>query len=70
MNPRTRSLLGAARFREDRGEIDEEYRLLRQRSSRRRRPFIVARFHAFLVDKLGDYGQALAFARRGGGPNA
>ena len=57
------ALLGAARFREDRGEIDEEYRLLRAAfEAAGDDRFIVARFHAFLVDKLGDYGQALAFA--------
>jgi tetratricopeptide (TPR) repeat protein len=64
VNPRnTGALLGAARYRADRGEIDEEYRLLRaafEADSEDR--FIAARFHGFLVDKLGDYGQALSFA--------
>jgi tetratricopeptide (TPR) repeat protein len=59
----TEALLGAARIRADRGEIDEEYRLLGAAfESDSSDGFIVARFHDFLVDKLGDYGQALAFA--------
>ncbi|HUF92529.1 MAG TPA: tetratricopeptide repeat protein [Candidatus Limnocylindria bacterium] len=64
VNPRnTAALLGAARLRADRGEIDEEYRLLRAAfESDGDDRFIVARFHTLLVDKLGDYGQALAFA--------
>jgi tetratricopeptide (TPR) repeat protein len=64
VNPHnTAALLGAARFRADRGEIDEEYRLLRAAfEADNNDRFVVARFHGFLVDKLGDYAQALAFA--------
>ena len=72
MNPRnTAALLGAARFRADRGEIDEEYRLLRAAfEADADDRFIVARFHTFLVDKLGDYGQAFAFAEAAVASNA
>jgi tetratricopeptide (TPR) repeat protein len=64
VNPHnTAALLGAARFRADRGEIDEEYRLLRAAfEADNNDRFVVARFHGFLVDKLGDYAQALSFA--------
>ena len=59
----TAALLGAARFRAHRGEIDEEYRLLRAAfEADNNDRFVAARFHGFLVDKLGDYAQALAFA--------
>jgi tetratricopeptide (TPR) repeat protein len=64
VNPfNTAALLGAARFHADRGETEEEYRLLRaavEADSNDR--LVVARFHGFLTDKLGDYAQALAFA--------
>jgi tetratricopeptide (TPR) repeat protein len=63
-NPRnTAALLGAARFRENRGELDEEYRLIRAAfEAARDDRFVVATLHGFLVDKLGDYRQALALA--------
>lgn len=64
VNPyNTAALLGAARFRADRGEMEEEYRLLRAAvEADGNDRFVVARFHGFLTDKLGDYAQALAFA--------
>jgi tetratricopeptide (TPR) repeat protein len=72
VNPRnTAALLGAARFRAERGEIDEEYRLLRAAfESDSTDRLIVAGFHGFLVDKLGDYGQALGFAEAAVASNA
>ena len=64
VNPHnTAALLGAARFRDNRGESDEVYRLLRAAfEAGGDDPLIVALFHGFLVDRLGDYGQALVFA--------
>jgi tetratricopeptide (TPR) repeat protein len=53
-NPRnTAALLGAARFRENRGELDEAYRLIR--AAFEANPddrFVVAVLHEFLVEKL------------------
>jgi len=63
-NPRnTGALLAAARLREDRGELDEAYRLVRAAlGAGRDDPFVMAAVHAFLMDRLGDYPQALALA--------
>jgi len=63
-NPRnTAALLAAARFRENRGELDEEYRLIRAAfEAERDDRFTVAVLHSFLVEKLGDYREALALA--------
>jgi len=64
VNPRnTAALLGAARYRANRGEVAEEYRLIRTAfEADRDDPFVVAIFHTLLIDKLGDYRQALALA--------
>ena len=64
INPRnTAALLGAARHHANRGEIAEEYRLIRAAfEADRDDPFVVASLHGFLVDKVGDYRQALALA--------
>ena len=64
VNPHnTAALLGAARFRDDRGEVNEVHRLLEAASKADGDDrFLVNLFHAFLVDKLGDYRQALALA--------
>jgi tetratricopeptide (TPR) repeat protein len=64
VNPHnTAALLGAARFRDNRGESDEVHRLLRAAfEADGGDRFIVALFHGFLVDRLGDYGEALVFA--------
>jgi tetratricopeptide (TPR) repeat protein len=64
INPRnTAALLWAARYHANRGEIAEEYRLIRAAlEAARDDPFVVASLHSFLVDKAGDYGEALALA--------
>ena len=64
VNPRnTAALLGVARYRANRGEVAEEYRLIRAAfEADPDDPFVVATFHGFLVGKLGDYRQALAMA--------
>jgi tetratricopeptide (TPR) repeat protein len=62
LNPKnTRALVHAARLRADRGELDQEYRLMRAAfEADRTDPLIAMRFHRFLVERLGDYHQALA----------
>jgi tetratricopeptide (TPR) repeat protein len=72
VNPRnTAALLGAARHRANRGEVAEEYRLIRAAfEADPDDPFVVATFHSFLVDKLGDYRQALALAEAAVGRDA
>jgi tetratricopeptide (TPR) repeat protein len=64
VNPRnTAALLDAARYRANRGEVAEEYRLTRAAlDADPDDPFIVATLHRLLVQKLGDYRQALALA--------
>jgi tetratricopeptide (TPR) repeat protein len=64
INPgNTAALLGSARYRANRGELAEEYRLMRAAfDADRDDPFVIATFHGFLVDKLGDYRQALTLA--------
>jgi tetratricopeptide (TPR) repeat protein len=64
VNPRnTAALLGAARHRAKRGEVADEYRLIRAAfEADPGDPFVAATFHGLLVQKLGDYRQALAMA--------
>lgn len=64
VNPRnTAALLGAARYRGSRGELAEEYRLTRAAfDADPADPFVFASLHSLLVDRLGDYRQALALA--------
>ena len=66
VNPRnTAALLGSARYRAERGELAEEYRLLRAAfDADPNDPFVAATLHGFLVQKLGDYRQALGLAER------
>ena len=72
VNPRnTAALLGVARHRANRGEVAEEYRLIRAAfEADPDDPFVVATFHRFLVDKLGDYRQAMALAEAAVARNA
>ena len=62
LNPRNvHALRGAARQHANRGEIAEEYRLLRQSfEAAPADAFVVNGYHGFLTGKLGDYPQALA----------
>lgn len=61
----TAALLGAARVRADRGEIGDEYRLVRRAfQATPDDVFIVDRLHGLLTQKLGDYAQALAVEQR------
>jgi tetratricopeptide (TPR) repeat protein len=64
INPsNTAALLGAARYRATRGELAQEYQLIRTAFEvDRDEPFVAAIFHGLLVHKLGDYGQALVIA--------
>jgi len=64
VNPRnTAALVGAARYRANRGEVAEEYRLARAAlEADPNDHFVVATLHGLLVGKLGDYRQALAMA--------
>jgi tetratricopeptide (TPR) repeat protein len=60
----TAALLGAARLRADRGELAEEYRLLKAAfTATPDDPFVAERLHATLTRKLGDYRQALVMER-------
>jgi tetratricopeptide (TPR) repeat protein len=63
VNPRnTAALLGAVRFHETRGELEEADRLLRTALEvDRRDAFVVPVFHAFLIARLGDYRRGLSF---------
>jgi tetratricopeptide (TPR) repeat protein len=72
VNPRnTAALLGAARHHSDRGETAEEYRLIRAAfEAEPEDPFVVWAFHRLLVEKLGDYRQALALAEAAAAGNA
>jgi tetratricopeptide (TPR) repeat protein len=72
VNPRnTAALLGAARYHADRGETADEYRLLRTAfEADPEDPFVVWAFHRLLVEKLGDYRQALALAEAAVARNA
>jgi tetratricopeptide (TPR) repeat protein len=65
VNPRnTAALLAAARFRDDRGEIEETERLMRAAvEADRDDAFIAAIFHGFLIARLGDYREGLAFGK-------
>ncbi len=64
VNPRnTAALLGAARYRGNRGEVTEEYRLIQ--AAVEADPddrFVIGILHDFLVRKLGDYRQAQVLA--------
>jgi tetratricopeptide (TPR) repeat protein len=64
VNPRnTAALLGQARYRAKRGELAEEYRLTRAAfEADPDDPFVAEAFHGVLMQKLGDYRQALAVA--------
>jgi tetratricopeptide (TPR) repeat protein len=64
VNPRnTAALMDAARYRANRSEVAEEYRLTRAAfDADPHDPFIVAALHRLLVQKLGDYRQALTLA--------
>jgi tetratricopeptide (TPR) repeat protein len=64
-NPRNvHALRGAARQHSRRGDIAEEYRLLKQSyEAAPHDAFVVNGFHGFLTGKLGDYPQALALDR-------
>ncbi len=64
VNPRnTAALLEAARYRANRREVAEEYRLTRAAyDADPNDPFVVAALHRLLVQKLGDYRQALTLA--------
>jgi protein O-GlcNAc transferase len=64
VNPRnTAALLGVARHRSDRGELAEAYRLTRAAfDAEPHDPFVAATLHGLLVQKLGDYRQALVLA--------
>ncbi len=72
VNPRnTAALLGEARYRANRGEVADEYRLMRAAfEADPNDPFVAATFHRFLVEKLGDYRQALALAEAAVAANA
>jgi len=72
VNPRnTAALLGAARYRANRGEVAEEYRLTRAAfEADPNEPFVVETLHELLVGKLGDYRQALAMAEAAVAHNA
>lgn len=65
VNPRNvHALRGAARQHAHRGEIAEEYRLLKHSFEvAPEDPFVVNGYHGFLTGKLGDYPQALAMDR-------
>jgi tetratricopeptide (TPR) repeat protein len=64
VNPRnTAALLDAAQYRANRHEVAEEYRLMRAAvDADPNDPFVVATLHRLLVQKLGDYRQALTLA--------
>jgi tetratricopeptide (TPR) repeat protein len=64
VNPRnTAALVDAARYRARRREVAEEYRVMRAAyDADPDDPFILARLHGLLVQKLGDYRQALTLA--------
>jgi tetratricopeptide (TPR) repeat protein len=64
VNPRnTAALLDAAQYRANRREVAEEYRLTRAAfDADPDDPFVVASLHRVLVQRLGDYRQALALA--------
>jgi Tfp pilus assembly protein PilF len=64
INPRnTAALLGAARYRADRGEMAEEYRLTKAAFEvAPEDAFVAATFHGLLMEKIGDYRQARAMA--------
>ena len=65
VNPRNvHALRGAAWQHAQRGEIAEEYRVLKQTfEAAPEDPFVVNGYHGFLTGKLGDYPQALALDR-------
>jgi tetratricopeptide (TPR) repeat protein len=64
VNPsNTAALLDAARYRANRGEVAEEYRLTRAAADADPNdPVVVAALHRLLVNKLGDHRQALTLA--------
>jgi len=72
INPRnTAALLGAARYRADRGETLEEYRLTKAAFDvAPKDAFVAATFHGLLMQKIGDYRQARTMAETAVGADA